>query len=238
MLTCVRKDDTLSTWIRRQMRSDAYAALSCYVDKSAAKHYAKTNVPWLNAPKTLSSYDNETVGQLRWADVPSSYAFKSTHGANLVMLVTNGFVYKGNAGRVYKNKVLTGKKLVKIGTLFLRTCKPCKYKVQYRNVHRQVLVEEFLGVGLQATYKVHVMGGDVVGLDVVYFTASNVTTGHVRRKVTRILNEEDVILNAQIAHQWCAALANQPSGAGWTNCFRQRECSRADSATCVQISTC
>ena len=220
MLTCVRKDDTLSTWIRRQMRSDAYAALSCYVDKSAAKHYAKTNMPWLNAPKTLSSYDNETVGQLRWADVPSSYAFKSTHGANLVMLVTNGFVYKGNAGRVYKNKVLTGKKLVKIGTLFLRMCKQCKYEVQYRNVHRQVLVEEFLGVGLQATYKVHVMGGDVVGLDVVYFTASNVTTGHVRRKVTRILNEEDVLLTAQIAHQWCAALVNQSSVAAMERLFQ------------------
>ena len=208
--TCVEADETMSTWMRRQMKRDAYAALSCYVDKSAAKHYATSRVPWLKAPETLAIYHEETITQLKHAKLPSSYALKSTHGSSLVMLVTNGFVYKGNAGRLYKNQVLTGKKRSKIGTLFLRTCKQCKREVQYRNVQKAVLVEEFLGTGLQVVYKLHVMSGDVVALDLDYFVVTNRTTGRARHRVSRITERDARSLTAQFAHRGCADLQQQP----------------------------
>lgn len=208
--TCVKRTESFSRWMRRQMRSPQYAALSCYVDKSAAKHYATTQVPWLKAPKTLAIYNDETVIQLKRAHLPTSYALKGTHGSNLVMLVTNGFVYKGNAGRLYKNQVLTGKKVRKIGMLFIRTCKQCKREVQYRNVQKAVLVEEFLGTGLQVVFKLHVMSGDVVALDLDYFVVINAKAGRARHRVNRIAERNATVLNAQFAHKGCSSLQQQP----------------------------
>mmetsp|Transcript_13 Transcript_13/g.106 ORF Transcript_13/g.106 Transcript_13/m.106 type:complete len:355 (+) Transcript_13:200-1264(+) len=208
--TCVERDESLSRWMRRQMRSPRYAALSCYVDKSAAKHYATTQVPWLKAPETLAIYNNGTIPQLKRKEMPPSYALKSTHGSNLVMLVTNGYIYKGNAGRLYKNQFLTRRKITKIGMLFLRTCKQCRREVQYRNVQRAVLVEEFLGTGLPVAYKVHVMSGDVVALDLDYFVVTNSTTGHARNRVKRIVERDATALSAQFAHRGCSSLQQQP----------------------------
>lgn len=198
--TCVRANETLSTWMQRNMGGEGYLPLACYVDKSAAKHYATSVVPWIRVPKTLAVYEGATIHELKAAILPTTYAFKSTHGSNLAVLVTNERVYFGNRGRLYKQQVLSRKRLLRLGRTFLRTCKQCKRERQYRHVRRAVLVEAFLGAGLPVGYKVHVMNGTVCALDVEEYQATSAIAGEYRMQVTRRRNPGGKTLTAEDAN--------------------------------------
>lgn len=194
---CIKKGETFSIWLRRQMRNVAYEDLACYIDKAAVKYYVKAMVPGLRTAATIGLFTTENVKDLSHQPLPSRYVLKATHGSNMTLLVTDDHVYAGNKGALHTSPNITGQDLLDLAKKFMGMCFRCKRQAQYRRVMRGVIVEEILGKDYAADYKVFVFGGAIFGFDVRFVNVVDGENGEVRMKSARMVSNGQTELDAR-----------------------------------------
>lgn len=209
--SCIQKGEPFSLWVRRQMQNESYENLACYADKSAAKHYARTTIPGLQAPVTLGVFTESNVQELLTFPLPAQYAFKASHGSNMALMVSQGHLYTGNRGKLRAIQSVSARALVRLALSFMRVCYECNTQLQYRRTRKAALLEEFLGEGFPADYKAYMFGGQVYAFDVRQFKVVNSTDGRVRRLVRRAFSRDGNELTAQHVMQHFGQMQLLPS---------------------------
>lgn len=184
--SCARKGETFSKWLARQMGNETYEKLACYVDKSAVKHYAKMMVPDIKVPTTLAVFDESNLHELSQFEFPPTFALKAVHGSDMGILVTNNTVYKGNMGSLHPNQTINRAILRETIQRWLNTSFHVDIEWQYRQIHKAVVLEEFLGVGLPNDFKLFLFQGEAIALDVYHFAPLPGARGKVRQRISRI----------------------------------------------------
>lgn len=197
--SCARVDETFSTWLARHMTDEAYEELACYVDKSAVKHYAKLTVPEIKVPTTLAVFDESNLHELSSFEFPPTFALKAVHGSGMGILLTNHTVYKENMGSLHPNQTMPREMLHETIRSYLNTSFNVDKERQYRKIHKAVVLEEFLGVGIPINLKVFLFQAKAIALDIYHYVPIAGPSGKVRQRISRIQRTDDKPLTVHFA---------------------------------------
>jgi len=186
---CLKEEEALSSWLVRQMQSNGYEQLACYIDKAAIKHHVHAVAKGVCTPSTLGLFTDENMETLLHWQFPTQYVMKATHGSHMALIIHHGHLYTGNEGKLRSSQFISRIEVVELARKFTTKCYSCLREAQYRRARRAVIVEEFLGPDFPNDYNIFMFGGQVHAFDMRRFTVSNVESGRLSMRHHRFVSD-------------------------------------------------